>query len=410
MPEDLQELWRAEGLTRIPYALYTHPEVYAAERERIFMGRTWNFLCLEAELPQPGDYRTTFVGDVPVIVARDRDGSLGGFENRCAHRGALICYTQGGHGVRIACPYHNWTYDLKGNLASVTFRSGVNQKGGMPADFRLEDHCRRRLRVESFAGLLFGTFAAQTPPLTDYLGPQIAARIGRVMRKPLKVMGYNSQWLRNNWKLYYGNIKDPYHASLLHAFFTTFRLNRLSAQGGIIIDESGANHVSYSKAASDRPNADYDRAELHSQRDGYRLADPSLIQGRDEFGDGITLQILSVFPGFVLQQIQNSLCVRLVVPRGLSETELLWTYFGFTDDDPELELLRIKQSNLVGPGGYISMEDGAVGNFIQDALPGAAHDYEVVEMGGHDFKSQDTRATESPLRGFWKVYRELMEI
>ena len=65
-------------------------------------------------------------------------------------------------------------------------------------------------------------------------------------------MGYTSQILPSNWKLYAENVKDPYHASLLHLFFTTFRLNRLSAEGGIIINESGAHHVSYSKAATDK--------------------------------------------------------------------------------------------------------------------------------------------------------------
>jgi anthranilate 1,2-dioxygenase large subunit/terephthalate 1,2-dioxygenase oxygenase component alpha subunit len=205
-------------------------------------------------------------------------------------------------------------------------------------------------------------------------------------------------------------VKDPYHASLLHLFFTTFRLNRLSAKGGIIIDASGAHHVSYSMAATDRPSAEYDDARLRATQEGFRLADPSLIEGVDEFGDGITLQILSVFPMFIVQQIQNSLCVRQLVPRGLDETELLWTYFGFVDDDEAMTLRRLKQANLVGPGGYISMEDGAVGDFVQRGIVGAVDDREVVEMGGQGYASQDTRVTEAPLRGFWKTYREHMGI
>src|SRR5689334_24831279 len=84
--------WPPEGLTRVPYALYGDADLYVRERRQLFMGATWNFLCLEIEIPNPGDYRATFVGEVPVIVARDYDGSLGGFENRCAHRGALLCF------------------------------------------------------------------------------------------------------------------------------------------------------------------------------------------------------------------------------------------------------------------------------------------------------------------------------
>ncbi len=401
-------LWPEPGFSRVPYDVYKSAEIYEAERERVFLGASWNYLCLECELARPGDYRATYVGDVPVVVARDMDGSLGGFENRCAHRGALICSKESGNGARISCVYHGWTYDLKGNLTAVPFQRGIAGKGGMPDDFRREAWKRRSLRVASFCGLVFGTFAADAPALETYLGPAIAAHIARVMMKPAKVLGYNSQILPNNWKMYICNVRDPYHASLLHLFFTTFRLNRLSAEGGILIDESGGHHVSYSKAATDRPSPEYDAAELRTKHEGFALADPSMIEGKDEFGDGITLQILSVFPCFVLQQIQNCLCTRQIVPRGKDETELLWTYFGFEDDDEAMVLHRVKQANLVGPGGYVSMEDGAVGSFVRRGITGSGEDRELLEMGGRDWRSQDTRATESSLRGFWKVYREHM--
>ena len=408
MRNALDLVWPSEGLTRVPYPVYSREDVYAEERRRIFMGPVWNFLCLEAELPIPGDYRATFVGDVPVIVARDLDGSLHAFENRCAHRGALLCFGRSSHGRQISCVYHNWTYDLRGNLTGVTFQRGVNRKGGMPPEFNPAAHGLRRLAVESFAGIVFGTFAQAMPPLERSLGPEIAGRVRRVMRKPVRVLGYNSQMLPNNWKVYVENNKDSYHASLLHAFFTTFRMNRLSQDGGIIVDDSGGHHVSYSKRATDRASADYDGAGLRAKREDYRLADPSLLDGRDEFGDGITLQILTVFPAFVVQQIQNSLAVRQIVPRGVGQTELLWTYIGYVDDDEAMLMARQKQSNLVGPGGYISMEDGAVGGFIQRALPGAEEEAAIVEMGGRGVGSQDTRATETAVRGFWKVYREHM--
>ena len=76
--------------------LYTDPDVLALEQKRLFEGPVWNFLCLETELTNIGDYRTTFVGAMPVVVARAEDGELCAFENRCAHRGALICLDDGG--------------------------------------------------------------------------------------------------------------------------------------------------------------------------------------------------------------------------------------------------------------------------------------------------------------------------
>jgi phenylpropionate dioxygenase-like ring-hydroxylating dioxygenase large terminal subunit len=111
-----------------------------------------------------------------------------------------------------------------------------------------------------------------------------------------------------------------------------------------------------------------------------------------------------------MHQIQNSLAVRQILPKGVDETELNWTYFGFEDDDDAMRDIRLRQTNLVGPGGYISMEDGAVVNFVQRALPGGIGDASIVEMGGAGTASQDTRVTESAVRGFWRVYRERMGI
>ena len=74
------------------------PDIAAGEQERIFRGPVWNYLCLEAEMPEPGDYRTTFVGEMPVVVVRDEDGEIYAFENRCAHRGALIAWRSRGTG------------------------------------------------------------------------------------------------------------------------------------------------------------------------------------------------------------------------------------------------------------------------------------------------------------------------
>jgi phenylpropionate dioxygenase-like ring-hydroxylating dioxygenase large terminal subunit len=401
-------IWPSEGLTRVPYEVYSDRSIYEREQAAIFRGRTWSFLCLEAEIPYPGDYKTTRLGDAPVIVARAADGAIHAFENRCAHRGALLCFNSCGNARSFTCVYHSWSYDLKGNLTGVAFRNGVDGKGGMPADFKLRDHGPRKLKVATFSGLVFGSYSPDTPPLEEYLGAEIAARIRRVLNRPIKVLGYSSQILPNNWKLYAENVKDSYHASLLHLFFTTFRINRLSQPGGVIVSESGANHATYSKMRDDHKPTEYETGNIRSNREGYRLADPSMLMGRDEFGDGITLQILTVFPSFVLQQIQNSLVVRQILPNSTDETELNWTYFGFADDTEEMTLLRQKQANLVGPGGYVSMEDGVVGGLIQRAIAAAGGDASVVEMGGSDAVSQDTRATETAVRGFWKAYRDHM--
>lgn len=396
-------------LTRVPFSAYGDRSVYEAEQNRIFKGPTWNYLCLEVEIAQAGDYRTTFIGETPVIVVRDSDDEIYGFENRCAHRGALIALEKSGKADNFQCVYHAWSYSLQGELTGVAFEKGVKGQGGMPATFSKTEHGPRQLRIAVYCGLVFGSFSDDVPSIEEYLGDEICQRVERVLHKPVEVIGRFTQALPNNWKLYIENVKDSYHASLLHLFFTTFELNRLSQRGGVIVDESGAHHVSYSIVDQQaEKDASYKEQGLRSDTENYRLKDPTLLQGFSEYGDGVTLQILSIFPGFVLQQIQNCLAVRQVLPKGIDRTELNWTYIGYVDDTAEQREVRLKQSNLIGPAGFISMEDGAVGGFVQRGIAGAKEFEAVIEMGGDNAESTEGRATEASVRGFWKAYRQYM--
>ena len=117
--------WPAEGLTRVPYWIYSDRALYGEEQERIFRGNTWTFLCMEAELPKPNSFRASNLGDMPVVVTRDADGVIHAFENRCAHRGSLLCLKERGEAREMVCVYHNWTYDLTGKLTGVAFRRGL---------------------------------------------------------------------------------------------------------------------------------------------------------------------------------------------------------------------------------------------------------------------------------------------
>jgi anthranilate 1,2-dioxygenase large subunit/terephthalate 1,2-dioxygenase oxygenase component alpha subunit len=138
------------------------------------------------------------------------------------------------------------------------------------------------------------------------------------------------------------------------------------------------------------------------------LEKPEILEQVDEFGDRVSIQILSLFPGFVLHQIRNSLAARQLVPRGIDRTELHWTLFGFEDDDEEMTKRRLLQANLVGPAGYISMEDGAATGFVQRGTAGSPERASVIEMGGDTIGSQDSRITETAVRGLWKAWRSHM--
>src|SRR5690606_10514878 len=146
--------------------------------------------------------------------------------------------------------------------------------GGMPDDFDVSKHRLEPIRIETFGGIIFGTFSAETEPLQTFLGEKISAFLARNMDHPLKILGTHSQIIHNNWKLYAENVRDSYHATLLHTFYTTFKVNRLDMDGGIILSDKKWHHISYSKRATFNEAAEYREGEVHSAKHDSKLAGP----------------------------------------------------------------------------------------------------------------------------------------
>ena len=403
--------WPALGVSRVPYQVFTDPALYAQEQERIFRGDAWHWVGLEVETPHPGDFKTQRLGDTPVIMVRDAAGMMKVFVNRCAHRGALLCAEQRGQTKQFTCVYHNWSFDLDGRLRGVAFRHGIRGQGGLPADFDFAAHGLQRLRVEVLHGLVFATFSTHVAPLSDYLGPRMTEHIARIFNRPVRLLGSYSQFMHNNWKLYMENVKDTYHASILHLFLTTFGLNRLSMEGGLEISPCGGHHLSWSKRATEQmAGTEYAQGTLRSMQQDFTLADPRLLQAWAEYPHGITTAIQGLFPNLVVQQIQNALALRLLVPQGVDGCELHWLLFGYEDDTPEQAEMRLLQNNLVGPAGLVSMEDGMIGNWVQRTIAQDPDKTAVVEMGGREVTSHGSRVSEASIRGFWQAYRAMMDL
>ena len=402
--------WPAPGYLSVPFRLFSDPEIYELEKEKLFRGPVWNFVGLECEIPNPGDYKTSWIAETPVIATRDQDGSVYVLVNRCAHKGALVCPKERGNAPELTCLYHAWTYDLKGQLTGIAFRRGVKGKGGMPDDFDVSQHKLEQLRVEVFCGIIFATFSDKTPDVATYLGPKLAPFMKRNFDRPLKILGKQSQLIYNNWKLYAENIRDSYHATLLHTFYTTFKVNRLDMDGGIILGENNWHHISYAKRDTFKEAAEYSSDNVHAARYESKLDGPQLLDRWDEFDDGITHSIESFFPNLCLQLTFNSLAIRFFVPRGVDKTELFWFYLGVEDDTPEQTEMRLRQANLTGSAGLVSLEDGCINEFVQRGIIGSEEERSFLQMGGRQVESsEDSRATEVAIRGFWDGYRRLMD-
>jgi salicylate 5-hydroxylase large subunit len=173
--------WPQDAVGRVPYRVYSDPEIYAAELERIWYGPPWLYCGLEAEFPLVGAFKNTTPGERPVIVVRSGENEVSVVENRCAHRGVKFCQTRKGRVKDLLCPYHQWTYNLRGDLPGAPFRRGVRGQGGMPADFDPKNHSLRKLRTEVVNGVVRATFSDDTPAFPEYLGERFWQHYTRSM-------------------------------------------------------------------------------------------------------------------------------------------------------------------------------------------------------------------------------------
>ena len=402
-----RHVWPKEGIARIPYWVYSDPEIYAREQERIFCGASWSYVALDAELPHPGDFKRTFIGEKPVVVVRDQEGSVNVVENRCAHRGVQFCQKHLGNVPEFMCPYHQWTYDLKGNLIGVPFRRGVKKQGGMPADFDPKNHGLRKLKVARRHGVIFASFAENIEGLDDYFGPSMLALFDRVFDgRELRVLGYSRQLIPANWKLMFENIKDPYHASLMHVFLVTFGLFRADQSSAVYMDATGRHACLISRKGEQR--ATPDTADIRSLREDFRLHDPRLLAPVREFPGDATVVLQTLWPNLIMQQQSNTLAMRQIVPRSPAVFELLWTFFGYANDTEEMTLKRLRQANLMGPAGLVSADDSEVMKLSQDGIGPYAEAVGVLEMGGRGIEDTEHMVTEVAIRAFYRYYREIM--
>jgi phenylpropionate dioxygenase-like ring-hydroxylating dioxygenase large terminal subunit/NADPH-dependent 2,4-dienoyl-CoA reductase/sulfur reductase-like enzyme len=403
-------LWPQEGLTRIPDWVYTDQNIYDREVEKIFHGRTWNYVALECEIPNPGDYIRSHVGPTPVVVARADDGTINVFENRCAHRAAEFCRELSGNAKEFVCPYHQWSYDLKGNLAGVPFRRGVNGKGGMPADFKTADHGLRKLSVTSHRGVVFASYCETMESFEDYLGPEVLNEFDATFDgRKLKLLGYYRHSLPGNWKLYHENLKDPYHATLLHTFLVTFGLLVAGNRSLMLADPTGRHGVMASAKSDGKSVASDTRKEMRAYREGMTLEEPRFMDFIDEFDSPWSVTMSTIWPNLIVQREMNTLGIRQIVPTGPHEFVMKWTMFGFEGDSEEMTRHRLRQGNLMGPAGFLGLEDNEAIKFVQDGMQRVPNGEHLVKLDPDiEAGTADSLISEAAIRAMYKHWRQEM--
>jgi salicylate 5-hydroxylase large subunit len=399
--------WPDGGSSRIPNWVYTDPEIFAREQQRIFEGPGWLYACLEVEIPNPGDFKRTRLGTKEVVVVREPSGEINVLVNRCSHRSAQFCSASRGSAREFTCPYHQWTYDLGGRLIGVPFRRGYRGQGGMPADFRLEEHGLQRLAVSRRHGVVFASFSPATDPLEDYLGDNMLGYFDRVFAgRELVVLGYLRQRIPSNWKLMFENIKDPYHATLLHVFLVTFGLFRLDQKSAVEMDQTGRHGALVSRRGEQQENEA--TRQMPAFKRNFTLRDPRLLEPVREFPGEATVVLQTVWPNLIVQQQSNTLAMRQLVPIDPGHFDLAWTFFGYADDAPEMRQRRLRQANLMGPAGLVSLDDSEAMLLSQAGIEADTAAECVAEMGGRAIHDEPHMVTEAAIRGFYQHYRRVM--
>jgi salicylate 5-hydroxylase large subunit len=420
LPDQL--VWDGDGTHRIPFGAYTSDAIHQRELERFFYKGHWCYVGLEAEVPNPGDFKRTVIGERSVILVRDKDGQLNVVENVCAHRGMRFCRERHGNRSDFVCPYHQWSYTLKGDLQGVPFRRGVKQDGqvhgGMRADFNTAEHGLTKLRVASRGGVVFASFDPDVEPFEDFLGPEILGWFDRLFNgRQLVILGYNRQRIPGNWKLMQENIKDPYHPGLLHTWFVTFGLWRADNKSRLRMDAKHRHAAMISTRGAAGQAAQV--TQVSSFKAGMQLNDPSFIDivpeawwagpAADPAAPVPTAVMTTLFPSVILQQQVNSVSTRHIQPDGHGSFDFVWTHFGFADDTPEMTQRRLTQANLFGPAGFVSADDGEVIEFSQQAFESKPLHRAVAELGGRDVGDTEHMVTETLIRGMYRYWREVME-
>src|SRR5260370_13245145 len=406
-----QYIWPGD-LTELPDWVYTDETIYQREIARNVRGATWNYVEGEAEGPNAGDFIRSNVGPTAVVVTRAKDGSINVVENRCAHRAAAFGRELSGNVNEFICPYHQWTYDLKGNLIGVPFRRGVGGKGGMPKSFNLAEHGLRRLNVTSHRGVVFASYRDDMESFADYLGPEVLREFEATFDgRKLKVLGHYRHSLPGNWKLYHENLKDPYHATLLHTFLVTFGLLVAGNRSLMLTDKSVRHGVMASAKSDAKSIAAAAKKEMRAYKEGMTLREPRFIGFIPEFDSPWSVTMSTIRPNLIVQREMNTLGIRQIVPNGPHEFIMKWTMFGFESDDAQLTGHRLRQGNLMGPAGFLGLEDNEAMKFVQDGMRRVPDKRHLVKLDpANEAGTADTLISEAAIRAMTKPCRADIEL
>ena len=200
-----QLLTRCQPGHTLPQEFYKDPELYDLDLRAIF-NTSWLFAGFETEIPEPGTYLSLDLGKSPVLVIRGKDNKIRAFHNTCRHRGSKICKPGKGTTRALICPYHQWNYNLNGDLKIAR---------EMPKSFDRSKHGLKPVHVETAGGVIYICLDSSPPDFEDFkrsIEPLLAPH----NLSNSKVAYENQLVEKANWKLVMENARECYHCNACH--------------------------------------------------------------------------------------------------------------------------------------------------------------------------------------------------
>jgi nitrite reductase/ring-hydroxylating ferredoxin subunit len=394
--------------------IFIEPEIYEAELRQIF-ARCWLFLCHDSQIPQPGDFMSTYMGEDPILVVRDGAGTVGAFLNVCRHRGNRLCRADQGNAASFICAYHGWTFANDGRLTGVP-----NLREAYHGDLDRESLGLIPVaQIESYKGLWFATFDPAAPTLREYLG-EMAWYIDTFVDRcdgGVEVIATHKWIMPCNWKFPAENFGgDAYHVQWNHLSAVKIGLSRgvtANTHSTQRMASPGNGHALICVGPDDVGDPPMPAIEAYEKQ----IA-ASVRQRLGPRANLINPVVGTVFPNFSLLR-GTSRTFRVWQPRGPEKTEVRSFVFADKTAPPEVKR-EIRQAGIRGfsPSGSFEQDDmdnwqectQTCRGVVSRRMPinnrmGLGHDPFDPDLGAW---VSDYRFSESNQRRFYRRWAELI--